>query len=215
MAFEIATFLFSEVLRCPWCIAHMTGNVMEDMVMMFLLPTIIIILFVYVLVSDLKIVRNNWMKLLMGVAFYLFIIFGGFFEIVAQITKTYFIILIFVLGILYFVLGHFLKGDDSRISSKFRRDFSGGGNYSGTPTSDSSTQSKQVKQDYRRQMKLARNQKDLLNKRIHDLDSQIGKLHPSDINRGHLAMQLNNLKTERDKLDWDIKHRMKYRGESV
>ncbi|MAH43505.1 hypothetical protein CL614_07370, partial [archaeon] len=88
----------------------MTGNIMEDLVMLFFLPVLIMILFVYVLITDLKILQDKKaVKFLFGVGAVLFIVFGGFYELLAMVTKTYFIIMIFLLGIFYFVVGHFLK----------------------------------------------------------------------------------------------------------
>ncbi len=206
MAFDIGVFLFSELLKCPWCISQMTGNIMEDLVMLFLLPVLIMILFVYVLITDMKILQDKKVvKFLFGVGAVLFIVFGGFYEILAMITKTYFIIMIFLLGIFYFVVGHFLKGKSPSMND-FKDNLSRGGGLSSSG-GGSKGRSGMNMGNNRDQIKEARHLYDILDKQVKNYEDALKKLHPTDITRGQVEMQLNDLKRRRD----DAKYRMSHR----
>lgn len=208
MAFEIVQFLFGDLLRCPWCIAQQSGNVMEDVVMMFLLPTIIIILFVFILLKDLKILRGSkMMELLIGIGVYLFIVFGGYFEIFAELTKSYFIFLIFLLGVMYFVLGHFMRGGSSGGGGGGITRFAGAMNEKSSDFKSEEHMMKRDQDDYRARLKMARHNLDLLNNQIHDYENEVGRLHGDDITRGQVVLEMNKLKNQKRDLEWSINHR--------
>lgn len=97
-----------------------TGIILNDLVMFFLIPTIFIILVIYMAVGRV-VAGHPGLRLLVGLGAYLFIIFGGYFGVFARIAGPYFIFLIFVLGLLYFLLEHFSR----------RGGYSSGGGYSG------------------------------------------------------------------------------------
>ncbi|MFH1421060.1 MAG: hypothetical protein ABIG30_03830 [Candidatus Aenigmatarchaeota archaeon] len=189
MAFEITQLLFGDILRCDWCLAHQTGNIMEDVVMLFLLPTIILILFVYVLLKDLKIIPNKMMRLLLGFAVYMFVIFGGYYNMFAELAKTYFVILIFVLGIMYFVVGHFIKGPATAEGAP------GGGGEPGLV--QKYMESGRVKHDQKKELLLVRDE-------INHVQGAMSHINPGDINsnavRAQFELQLNQLKRKEKEL---------------
>lgn len=188
-AFEFAQLFFGEFLRCDWCLAHQTGNVMEDLVMLFLLPTIILILFVYVLLKDLKILSGSKvMKLLIGLAVYLFVIFGGYYSMFAELAKTYFIILIFILGILYFVVGHFIAGPPKE-----------GGGGGGQGLVQKLIEPDKLKYENKKELALVREEKDQLDRQIHEL-----KNRPQDQTTNAALVALGSKKLELQRREQEL-----------
>lgn len=108
MAFEsIGEILFVGILQMDPTV--LTGNIINDLVMFFFLPTVIILIVVYI-VSGHLLGRGSKLSFLLAVALYLFIIFGGFYPFFAGLAKSYFIFLIFILGALLFLGMHFRVG---------------------------------------------------------------------------------------------------------
>lgn len=108
MAFDIGSLLFVELLHMSaYPGAPFTGNIVQDLVMFFFIPTVFIIVIVYSLVG--RIMGDAKMKLLLGVAFYLFIVFSpyGLYTMFAYLAGPYFLFMLIILGLVYFVLGHF------------------------------------------------------------------------------------------------------------
>ena len=108
---DIAYTLFVEVLgMAQYPGAPFTGNVIRDVILFLFIPSVFIILFVYMLLGRLcGAARGAQMKLrlLMGIALYLFIVAGGYYSTFALLAGPYFLFLIFVLGLLYFIPAHF------------------------------------------------------------------------------------------------------------
>ncbi len=108
MATDIGSFLFKGILgMAEYPSSPFTGIILNDLVMFFLIPTVFIILIVYMLLARLVPIDNKGMRIMVGLSVYLFIVFGGYYPIFARLAGPYFIFLIFVLGLFYFILHHF------------------------------------------------------------------------------------------------------------
>lgn len=108
MAFDdIGYMLFVQVLgMTEYPGQPFTGIIARDLILFFLVPTIFIIFIVYILLGRLA-VQARKIRLLLGLGIYLFILAGGYYRVFALLAGPYFIVLIFVLGILYFIPTHF------------------------------------------------------------------------------------------------------------
>jgi len=106
MAIDIGYTLFVEILRMSqYPGAPFTGDIVRDIVMFFFIPTVFIILFVFMLLGTMF--PRGWpLRALTGIAIWLFIVFGGYYGVFAAIAGPYFFILIFILGGLFFLRGH-------------------------------------------------------------------------------------------------------------
>jgi len=103
--FDIGTLLFRDILRVTFT---SSGNPINDLVMYFFIPTVFMILFVVIITGKLPYLQNNSkMRLLFAIAVYLYIIFGGYFQFFVSLSGPVLMILIFFLGILWFIGGHF------------------------------------------------------------------------------------------------------------
>src|SRR3989338_4996903 len=120
MAFEdIGYTLFVEILGMTQYPGQpFTGVIVRDLIMFLLIPSIFIILVLYMTVGRVVAVANAKVRLLVGVGAYLFIIAGGYYRAFALLAGPYFVFLIFLMGILFFFLEHFRKGGGGGGSKK-------------------------------------------------------------------------------------------------
>lgn len=112
MAIDIGQILFAEILRMSeYPGSPFTGNIVNDLIMFLLVPSVFIIIIVYVLTG--RMFRNHKIRLLLGITLYLFIIAGGYYQMFARLAGPYFLILLVFVGVLYFFAEHFgFKRDD-------------------------------------------------------------------------------------------------------
>ena len=107
MVADIGSILFVDLLGMTmYPGAPFTANIIRDIIMFFFIPTVFLIMIIYVLTGRIF-TLNKQLRLLLGTAIYLFIIAGGYFKTFALLTGPYFIFLIFILGIVYFIPTHF------------------------------------------------------------------------------------------------------------
>jgi len=108
---DIGYWIFVEFLRMSqYPGSPFTGEIIRDLVMFFFIPTVFIILIIYMLLGRMMPVKAYpKMRLLVGVAIYLFVIFGGYYSVFAYLAGPYFIFLIFIMGILYYFMEHFRR----------------------------------------------------------------------------------------------------------
>jgi len=107
MAEEIGYILFVQLLgMTQYPGSPFTGNIMRDLIMFFIVPSIFIILVVYMAVGRILIDQPR-LRIMLGLGMYLFIIAGGYYPAFALLAGPYFVFLIFIIGLLYFLLGHF------------------------------------------------------------------------------------------------------------
>lgn len=103
---DIGELLFRDILRMTeYPGAPFTGNIINDLVMMLFIPSVFIIIVIYTLVG--RLTPHPKLNLLMSLAFYAFIVFGGYFRIFALLAGPYFLFLLIIMGLLFFFLGHF------------------------------------------------------------------------------------------------------------
>lgn len=108
MAADIGELIFLEILKMTqYPGSPFTGNIINDLIMFLFVPSVFIILFVYMILGRLFAAGQTRLRLLMGITIYLFIVAGGYYPAFALIAGPYFIFLIFFLGIIFFVFGHF------------------------------------------------------------------------------------------------------------
>lgn len=98
-----------------------TGNIYRDIIMFLIVPTIFIIMVLYIMSG--RIIPDKKFRIMLGVGAYLFIIAGGYYSFFALLAGPYFIFLIFILGVLGYLAGHFRRGGAGG-------GYSGGGGYS-------------------------------------------------------------------------------------
>ena len=104
---DIGRTLFVELLGMRnYPGSPFSGNIINDLIMFLIIPTIFIIFVVFILLGRLA-VQAKGIRILLGVGIYLFIIAGGYYGTFALAAGPYFIFLIFILGLLYFIPSHF------------------------------------------------------------------------------------------------------------
>ena len=111
---NIGEFLFRDVLKvynyCQGC-APFTSDALTNVVLYFFIPSVLLILIVYMILARLYPSGYKGIKLLVGVGMTLFIIFSGAFSIFVYLGGPYFLFLLLVLGIIMYFLGHFRSGN--------------------------------------------------------------------------------------------------------
>ena len=124
---DIGTTLFVDLLGMNvYPGAPFTGNIYRDIIMFLIVPTIFIIMVLYI--ASGRVIPNRSFRIMLGVGAYLFIIAGGYYSFFALLAGPYFIFLIFILGILGYLGRHFQPaGGYSRGAGYSRGE--GGGNY--------------------------------------------------------------------------------------
>ena len=103
---DIGYMIFAQFLgMSQYPGAPFTGNLFRDLIMFLIVPTIFIILIIYSMTG--RIVADSKLRLMLGLGAYLFILASGYYSAFALLSGPYFIFLIFVMGLLYFIFGHF------------------------------------------------------------------------------------------------------------
>ncbi|HLC67370.1 MAG TPA: hypothetical protein VJI12_00645 [archaeon] len=109
MAADIGAILFVNLLGMTgYPGSPFTGNIYRDLIMFLIVPTIFIIFVLYIATG--RIIPDKKMRIMLGVGAYLFIIVSGYYSVFALLSGPYFIFLIFILGLLGFIVGHFRRG---------------------------------------------------------------------------------------------------------
>jgi hypothetical protein len=107
---DIGTLIFVEILQIHQYPGDpFTGNIIRDLIMHLFLPSVLIIMFIYAILGFINLGHTK-LKLLMGIAMYLFVVAGGYFSFFALLSDFYFIFLIFIVGAIYFLPSHFGRG---------------------------------------------------------------------------------------------------------
>src|SRR3989338_10069223 len=107
---DIGQLIFVQLLQMTdYPGSPFTGDIARDLIMFLLVPSVFIVLVVYMMVGRVLPPGGTYNKLriLLGITTYLFIIAGGYYRTFALLAGPYFIFLVFILGILYFLAGHF------------------------------------------------------------------------------------------------------------
>ena len=108
---EIGQILFIEILKMQeYPGSPFTGNIFNDLVMFFFIPTVFIILVVYLMVARVLPPDYKSLRFLLGIAAYMFIIVGGYYSVFAYLAGPYFMFLIFIMGLLFYFTRHFQRG---------------------------------------------------------------------------------------------------------
>ncbi len=126
---DIGYLIFVQLLQMTeYPGSPFTGEIARDLIMFLLVPSVFILLVVYMMVGRVLPpgATYNKLRVLLGVTTYLFIIAGGYYRTFALLAGPYFIFLIFVLGILFFFIEHF-----GRRGHALRSSYSGNGHSAG------------------------------------------------------------------------------------
>jgi len=106
---DIGQTLFVELLGMTQYPGQpFTGNIYRDIIMFLIVPTIFIIMVLYIMSG--RVIPDKKFRVMLGVGAYLFIIAGGYYSFFALLAGPYFIFLIFILGVLGYFAGHFRRG---------------------------------------------------------------------------------------------------------
>ncbi|MFH1631347.1 MAG: hypothetical protein ABIA21_03990 [Candidatus Aenigmatarchaeota archaeon] len=125
---DIGHLIFVQILRvADYPGAPFTGNIISDLVLYLFLPLVFTILIIYMLLARMFPEGYKGIKLLMGIAIFLFAVFSGYFGIIIYITGPYFTFLLFGVGILTFLGMHFRPaGGGGEYRTKGHPKWSGG-----------------------------------------------------------------------------------------
>ncbi|MBI2172898.1 MAG: hypothetical protein HYT73_01660 [Candidatus Aenigmarchaeota archaeon] len=107
---DIGQVLFVDILKMSqYPGSPFTGNIFNDLVMFFFIPTVFIILVVYMMVARVLPADYKGLRFLLGIAAYLFIIVGGYYSLFAYLAGPYFLFLILFMGLLFYFTRHFQR----------------------------------------------------------------------------------------------------------
>ena len=119
---DIGQLIFVQLLQMTdYPGSPFTGDIARDLIMFLLVPSVFIILVVYMMVGRVLPPGGiyNKLRILLGITTYLFIIAGGYYRVFALLAGPYFIFLIFVLGILFFFIEHFGRRGPNELRSSY------------------------------------------------------------------------------------------------
>lgn len=103
---DIGALIFRDFLKVSsYPSAPFTGNIINDLVMFFFIPTVFIIIIIYSITG--RMFANARIRLLLGIALYLFIVFGGYFTMFMLLAGPYFLFLIIIIGLFLYFASHF------------------------------------------------------------------------------------------------------------
>ena len=127
MAVDIGEMLFVNILQMNQYPGQpFTGNIFQDLILFLIVPTIFIIMIIYTMAG--RMAADKKIRIMLGVGAYLFIVASGYYAAFALLSGPYFIFLIFILGVVSFLAGHFKGGGPG---------YSSGGGYSNSSGSPS------------------------------------------------------------------------------
>lgn len=108
---DIGYMIFVQLLQMTeYPGSPFTGEIARDVVMFLLVPSVFILLLIYMILGRLFSMEagtQRKLRVLVGITIYLFIIAGGYYRAFALLAGPYFLFLIFILGLFYFIFGHF------------------------------------------------------------------------------------------------------------
>lgn len=108
---DIGSILFVDLLQISqYPGMPFTGNIIQDLIMFFFVPTVFLVLTIYIIVGRIVHHGHKGLRLLLGIAVYLFVIAGGYFSFFVLLSGPYFVYLIFIVGGLYYFMEHFTGG---------------------------------------------------------------------------------------------------------
>ncbi len=114
---DIGEILFREILgMSSYPGSPFTGNIFQDIILFFFVPTVFLIIFVYVTSAIIIAPENAKLRLLMGIAIYAFIIASRYFEGFAIFASQFYFLFIILIGIIYFFGRHFRRPGGGRMA---------------------------------------------------------------------------------------------------
>src|SRR3990167_5629176 len=97
---DIGYVIFGQILgMSQYPGAPFTGNIYRDLIMFLIVPSIFIILVIYSMTG--RVIADAKLRMMLGVGAYLFVIAGGYYSTFALLAGPYFIVLIFIVGLLW------------------------------------------------------------------------------------------------------------------
>ncbi len=191
---DLGTIIFVDLLGMTQYPGQpFTGNIYRDLIMFLIVPTIFIITVLYIMTG--RVLPNARMRILIGVGGYMFILAGGYYSFFALLSGPYFVFLIFIVGVLGYLMRHFRTGGG----------YSSGGGYSkgsgysnkrlghliGVPNLNP-TERKYLMDELKKLDHRIKQQEEILNN-IHK--------HPGSGDAGRVAEILDRLRHERQEIE--------------
>jgi hypothetical protein len=202
MVEEIGTLIFSQLLRMSeYPGSPFTGDVFRDIIMFLIVPTTFIIIVIYTMTG--KVLGDNVrLRVLLGVASYLFIVAGGYYATFALIAGPYFLFLIFIMGLLYYLVEHF-TGSKIREAQGGGGFIESGGHRNDYPTGKGMKYLLGIPELNPVQVKYLNNQLKDVSNRIQRIEKQIetAEKHPGSGDTGRMTEQLLKLMEERHAIE--------------
>src|SRR3989338_9201240 len=122
MPIDIGEMLFREILgMSAYPGSPFTGNIFQDIILFFFVPTVFLIIFVYVASGIIIAPENGKLRLLFGIAIYAFIIASRYFEGFAIFASQFYFIFVILIGIVYFLGRHFRRPGGGTMAYEGRR----------------------------------------------------------------------------------------------
>ncbi len=194
---DIGSLIFRDFLKMTdYPGAPFSGNIVNDLVMFLFIPTVFIIVVVYTLAG--RLTDTPKINLLISIAFYAFIVFGGYYRIFALLAGPYFLFMLIFLGLFMFLIGHFgLRRAGGGMTTRA----AGGGGMSGSAVGLAQGETDLTLQLLRGAMTF-QGQMQILDNKIRDLQKEYSeaKSEHNDRLANSLQMQKHHLEGLRDNL---------------
>lgn len=198
MAFDIGEMLFREVLGfSSYPGSPFTGNLFQDIIMFFFIPTVFLIIFIYVTAGIIVAPENKKLNLLMGLSIYAFIVAGHYFEAVAIFASQFYFLFILLIGLIYFLGRHFRRPGGARMA------YEGGGARMAYENSGGSHSGHNVLNPVDRAR--ARKRLEEVNRLIRDLEGRLAHAQNTGSRDAEVwAQQLASLLQEKNALEHEL-----------
>ncbi len=199
---DIGELIFVEFLKMySYPGSPFSGNIVNDLVMYFFIPTVILIVFIKTILNRMPLLGSHkGLQYLVAISLYLFIAIRGFFNIFAQGIWIYFLLLI-IAGFFWFIGGHFSRFNPQG-DKPYQNPYTPAGKYPYT-----SDKGEIAKMKHKIQ---------LLNKQIAERLQTLQRPDVPTHRAGEIQKQIGEFETERNELELAIQsYSMRFRIEEA
>ncbi len=118
MSVDLYTLVFRVILRVSECSAGaewgcLTGDVTHDFIYAFLLPHVVLFIFLFILAMPVRNMHSG-LGVLFGVGAYIFIIYEGWYGAILAPLLMWWFVLSIIIGLGYFFINKFLGSQETR-----------------------------------------------------------------------------------------------------
>ncbi|MFP4116933.1 MAG: hypothetical protein ACLFQ8_01365 [Candidatus Aenigmatarchaeota archaeon] len=112
MSLDLYTLIFREILKVAECSAGgkwgcITGDVTQDFIYAFLLPHVVLFIFLVILSKPVKQIHKG-LGILFGLSAYIFVIYEGWYGTILAPLLMWWLVLSIVVGLVYFFVTKFI-----------------------------------------------------------------------------------------------------------